>query len=60
VEPILLDWCNETRDINNVGCVGRFLNLEIKLIEQMWDTVLFAIEDGHIKETTHLPMCFQI
>jgi hypothetical protein len=58
VEPILLDWCNKMHHINTDGFVGKFLKLEIKLIEQMWDNVVFEIEDGHIKENTHIAHVF--
>jgi hypothetical protein len=58
VEPILLDWCNEAHDINTDGYVGRFLNLEIKVIEQIWDNVLFALQDEHITENAELAHVF--
>jgi hypothetical protein len=58
VEPNFLDWCNEMHYINTAGLGGKFLKLEIKLIEQIWDNVLFALEDGHIKENTHLAHVF--
>jgi Ulp1 family protease len=58
VEPILLDWCNEAHDINRDGSVGRFLNLDIKVIEQMWDNVFFALQDEHITENTELAHVF--
>jgi hypothetical protein len=45
VEPIFLDWCNKAHDINTDGYVGSFLNLDIQVIEQMWDNVFFAIQD---------------
>jgi hypothetical protein len=59
VEPILLDWCNEAHDINTDGPVGRFLNLGIKVIEQMWYNVFFAIQDEHITENTELAHVFR-
>jgi hypothetical protein len=58
VEPILLDWCNEACDINTDGSVGRFFNLDIKVIEQMWDNVPFALQDDHITENTELTHIF--
>jgi hypothetical protein len=58
VEPILLDWCNEAYDINIAGYVGRFLNLEIKVIEQMWYNVLFELQDEHITDNTELAHVF--
>jgi hypothetical protein len=54
VEPILLHWCNEARDINTDGSVGRLLNLNIQVIKQMWDNVIFSLQDEHIKENTDL------
>jgi Ulp1 family protease len=58
VEPILLDWYNEAHDINRDRYVGRFLNLDIKVIEQMWDNVFFALQDEHITENTELAHVF--
>jgi hypothetical protein len=58
VEAILLDWYKEAHDINTDGSVGRFLNLDIKVIEQMWDNVLFALQDEHITENTELAHVF--
>jgi hypothetical protein len=58
VEPILLDWCNEARDINTDRSVGRLLSLDIQVIEQMWDNVIFALQDEHIKENTELDHVF--
>jgi Ulp1 family protease len=58
VEPILLHWCNEAHDINTEGSVGRFLNLDIQVIKQMWDNVIFALQDEHIKENTELAHVF--
>jgi Ulp1 family protease len=58
VETILLDWCKEAHDINTDGYVGRFLNLDIKVIEQMWDNVLFALQDEHITENTEVAHVF--
>jgi hypothetical protein len=58
VEPIFLDWCNEAHDINTDGSVGRFLNLDIRVIEQMWDSVLFSLQDEHITENTELSHVF--
>jgi hypothetical protein len=58
VEPILLHWCNEVHDINTDGYVGRFLNLDIQVIKQMWDNVIFAVQDHHINENTHLAHVF--
>jgi hypothetical protein len=58
VEPMFLDWCNEAHNINTDGYVGRFLNLDIKVIEQMWDNVLFALQDEHITENTELAHVF--
>jgi hypothetical protein len=52
MEPILLDWCNEAHDINTDRYVGSFLSLDIKVIEPMWDKVLFALKDEHITENT--------
>jgi hypothetical protein len=54
VEPILLHWYNEAHYINTDGSVGRFLNLDIQVIKQMWDNVIFALQDEHIKENTEL------
>jgi hypothetical protein len=58
VEPILLCWCNEAHDINTDGSVGRFLNLDIKVIEQMWDNMLFALQDEHNTENKELAHVF--
>jgi hypothetical protein len=58
VEPILLDWCSEAHDINTDGSVRRFLNLDIKVMEQMWDNVLFSLQDEHITENTELAHVF--
>jgi hypothetical protein len=58
VEPILLNWCNEAHDINTDVSVGRFLNLDIQVIKQMWDNVIFAVRDDHINENTHLAHVF--
>jgi hypothetical protein len=58
VEPILLDWCNKAHDINTDRSVGRFLNMYIQVIEQMWDNVIFALQDEHIKENTELAHVF--
>jgi hypothetical protein len=58
VEPILLHWCNEARDINTDGSVGNFLNLDIQVIKQMWDNVIFAVQDEHINENTHIAHVF--
>jgi Ulp1 family protease len=33
--------------------VGRFLNLDIQVIKQRWDNVIFALQDEHINENTH-------
>jgi hypothetical protein len=38
--------------------VGRFLNLDIQVIEQMWDNVFFAIQDEHITENSELAHVF--
>jgi Ulp1 family protease len=38
--------------------VGRFLNLDIQVIKQMWDNVIFALQDEHIKENTELTHVF--
>jgi Ulp1 family protease len=54
MEPILLDWYNEAHDINTDRYVRRFLSLDIKVIEPMWDKVLFALKDEHITENTEL------
>jgi hypothetical protein len=58
VAPILLHWCNEAHDINTDGSVGIFLNLDIQVIKQMWDNVIFAVQDDHINENTHLAHVF--
>jgi Ulp1 family protease len=58
VEPILLDWCNEAHDINTDGSVRGFLNLDIQVIEKMWDNVFFALQDEHITENTELAHVF--
>jgi hypothetical protein len=58
VEPILLDWCKEAHDIKTDGSVGIFLNLDIQVIEKMWDNVIFALQDEHIKENTELAHVF--
>jgi hypothetical protein len=57
-EPILLHWCNEAHDINTDGYVGRFLNLDIQVIKQMWDNVIFAVQDENITENTHIDHVF--
>jgi hypothetical protein len=57
VEPSLLHWCNEANDINT-NVAGRFLNLDIEVINQMWDNVNFAIQNDHIHENTHLAHVF--
>jgi hypothetical protein len=54
VEPILLHWCNEAHDINTDGSMRRFLNLDIQVIKQMWDNVIFSLQDEDIKENTEL------
>jgi hypothetical protein len=59
VEPILLHWCNEAHDINTDGSVGRFLNLDIQVIKQMWDNVIFALQDEHIKENTEIARVYE-
>jgi hypothetical protein len=56
VEPILL-WCNDANDINT-DVAGRFLNLDIEVINQMWDNMNFAIQNDHIHENTHLAHVF--
>jgi hypothetical protein len=38
--------------------VGFFLNLDIQVIKKMWDNVIFAIQDEHIKENTYLAHVF--
>jgi Ulp1 family protease len=38
--------------------VGRFLNLDIQVIKQMWDTVIFAFQDEHNNENTNLAHVF--
>jgi hypothetical protein len=58
VEPILLDWFNEAYDIHTDRYVGRFLNLDIKVVAQMWDNVLFALQDEHITENTEISHVF--
>jgi hypothetical protein len=58
VESILLHWCNEEHDINTDGSVGRFLNLDIQVIKQMWDNLIFALQDEHIKENIELAHVF--
>jgi hypothetical protein len=58
MEPILLHWCNETHDINTDGSVGRFLNLDIQVIKQMWDNMIFILQDEHINENTHIAHVF--
>jgi hypothetical protein len=57
VEPILLHWCNEAHDINT-DVAGRFLNLDIQVINQMWDKVNFSVQNDHIYENTHLAHVF--
>jgi hypothetical protein len=47
VEPHLLHWYNEVNDINT-DVAGRFLNLDIQVINQMWDNVNFAVQNDHI------------
>jgi hypothetical protein len=34
--------------------VGRFLNLDIQVIKQMWDNLIFVLQYEHIKENTEL------
>jgi hypothetical protein len=58
MEPILLDWCNEAHDINTDVDVGRFLNLDIQVIKQMWDNVIFTVQDDHIYENTLISHVF--
>jgi Ulp1 family protease len=58
VEPILLHWCNEAHDINTDVAVGRFLNLDIQVIKQMWDNMNFAVQNDHIYENTHMSHVF--
>jgi hypothetical protein len=58
VEPILFDWCNEEHYINTDGSVGNSLNLDIQVIEQMRDNVIFALQDEHIKENAELAHVF--
>jgi hypothetical protein len=58
VEPILLHWCNKAHDININVAVGRFLNLDIQVIKQMWDNMIFAVQDDHIYENIHLAHVF--
>jgi hypothetical protein len=58
VEPIVLHWCNEAHDINTDGYVGQFLNLDIQVIKQMWDNVIFSLQDEHIKENKELAHVF--
>jgi hypothetical protein len=58
VESILLHWCNKAHDINTEVAVGRFLNLDIQVIKQMWDNVNFAVQNDHIYENTHLAHVF--
>jgi hypothetical protein len=38
--------------------VGRFLNLDIQVIEKMWYNVFFALQDEHITEITELAHVF--
>jgi Ulp1 family protease len=58
LEPILLHWCNEARDINTYVSVGRFLNLDIQVIKQMWDNVILTVQDDHINENTYIAHVF--
>jgi hypothetical protein len=58
VEPILLHWCNEAHEINTDVPVERFLNIDIKVIKQMWENVIFAVQDDHINDNTHLAHVF--
>jgi hypothetical protein len=46
------------RDINTDVYVGIFLNLDIQVIKQMWDSAIFAVQDDHINENTHLAHVF--
>jgi hypothetical protein len=57
VEPILLHWCNEEPEINT-NVAGRFLNMDIQVIKQMWDNVNFAVQNDHIYENTNLAHVF--
>jgi hypothetical protein len=57
MEPMLLHWCNEAHDINT-DIAGRFLNLDIQVIKQMWDNMNFAVQNDHIYENTHLAHVF--
>jgi hypothetical protein len=57
VEPILLHWCNEEYDINT-DVAARFLNLDIEVINQMWDNMNIAVQNDHIQEITHLAHVF--
>jgi hypothetical protein len=43
----LLHWCNGAHDINT-DVAGRFLNLDIQVIKQMWDNMNFAVQNDHI------------
>jgi hypothetical protein len=57
VEPILLHWCNEAPEINT-NVAGRFLNMDIQVIKQMWDNVNFAVQNDRIYENTNLAHVF--
>jgi Ulp1 family protease len=48
---------NKAHDIST-DVAGRFLNLDIQVIKQMWDNVNFAVQYDHIYENTHLAHVF--
>jgi hypothetical protein len=56
--PILSNWCTETHQITNDKMMGKFLTYEYEVIRQLWDNILFALRDAHIKENTHLAHVF--